>query len=242
MIGWLEQTEAELPVGDDWLGGSEVVRLKTLRFAKRRADWRLGRWTAKRAAATYLNLPADPATLSKLEIRAAPSGAPEVFFENQPAAVIISISHRSGIAICAVAPLGASLGCDLEVIEPRSNAFLADYFTREEQGLLAEKPTEERFRLATLLWSAKESALKALHTGLRLDTRCVIVQPLGPLDMQNPSLTFRQACGRNHWVPLRVRHTGGQTFDGWWQSTETLLRTVVTAPPTGPPIPMNVAL
>ena len=86
-----------------------------MRFAKRRDDWRLGRWTAKRALAAYLNLPSNPQTLADIEIRPAPSGAPEVFVANKPAAVTISLSHRGGVAACAVAPSGMELGCDLEM-------------------------------------------------------------------------------------------------------------------------------
>ena len=71
---WLEQTEADLPAHDDWLSADEAVLLSHLRFAKRRADWRLGRWTAKRAAAAYLNLPGDPRSLREIEVRPAPSG------------------------------------------------------------------------------------------------------------------------------------------------------------------------
>ena len=54
---WLEQTEADLPAANDWLSAGERLRLDGMRFAKRHADWRLGRWTAKRALAAYLNLP-----------------------------------------------------------------------------------------------------------------------------------------------------------------------------------------
>src|SRR6516162_11237684 len=131
-VYWLEQTEADVPRENDWLSASEAVRLNSIRIAKRRADWRLGRWTAKRALALYMNVPGHPQSLTKIEIRPAASGAPEVFFANKPAAVSISLSHRAGTAICAVALSGAALGCDLEVIEPRSNSFVADYFTAEE--------------------------------------------------------------------------------------------------------------
>ena len=102
-VYWLEQTEADVPAENDWLSASEAVCLNSMRFAKRRADWRLGRWTAKCALSAYLNVPAHPQVLAKIEIRPAPSGAPEVFFGNQPAAVTISLSHRAGIAACAVA-------------------------------------------------------------------------------------------------------------------------------------------
>ena len=76
-VCWLEQTEADVPAENDWLNASEAARLNAMRFAKRRADWRLGRWTAKRALAVCLNLPFDRRALAGIEIRSAPSGAPE---------------------------------------------------------------------------------------------------------------------------------------------------------------------
>ena len=95
-VYWLEQSEADLPMADDWLSSSEADRLSKLRFAKRRSDWKLGRWTAKNALALYflyLKLPVDPQVLASIEIRPAPSGAPEAFFQNKPAAATISLSH-----------------------------------------------------------------------------------------------------------------------------------------------------
>ena len=218
-VYWLEQTEADVPSDDGWLGPSETVRLNGIRFAKRRADWRLGRWTAKRAVAVYLNVPA----LAGIEIRPAPSGAPEVFCAGAPAAVAVSLSHRAGTAVCAVAPSGVALGCDLETIEPRSDAFIADYFTPEEQLSVARVPVEDRSRLATLLWSGKESTLKALRVGLRIDTRWVSV-----------SVGDAPFCGT--WSPMHVGHADGQVFHGWWREQNDFLRTVVSMPSPGPPI------
>ena len=176
-VYWLEQSEFDVPTAEDWLSSNEVVRLNSMRVAKRRADWRLGRWTAKCALAMYLTLPDHPQSLQEIEVRPAPSGAPEAFVSNARVAVTISISHRDGVAACAVAPPGASLGCDLEIIEPRSDAFIADYFTIEEQELIARVHLDDRSRLVALLWSGKESALKALREGLRLDTRCLKICP-----------------------------------------------------------------
>jgi 4'-phosphopantetheinyl transferase len=239
-----------VPAENDWLSTSEVVRLNGMRFAKRRADWRLGRWTAKRALAVHLNLPGHPQALKGIEIRPAPSGAPEAFFANTPTAVTISLSHRAGVAVCAVAPFGAALGCDLEMVEPRSEAFVADYFTTEEQALVAREPAADRPRLLALLWSGKESALKALRAGLRLDTRCVTVTPVDVLPYQgddgegcvgDPALPLRSSYALDStWRPLRVRCTNGQTFQGWWQHTGDFLLTLVAAPPPVPPIPLSI--
>src|SRR5208283_2826825 len=95
-VYWLEQTEADVPAENQWLSAGEMLCLAGLRFAKRRTDWRLGRWTAKRALAAHLNLPADLSALANIEIQAATSGAPEVYLLNQPASVTISLSHRAG--------------------------------------------------------------------------------------------------------------------------------------------------
>jgi len=248
-VYWLEQTEADVPAENDWLSANEALCLDAMRFAKRRADWRLGRWTAKCALSVYLDVPAHLDIFKKMEIRPAATGTPEVFFGDLAASVTISISHRSGRAICAVAMAGVEIGCDLEIVEPRSDAFVADYLAIEEQQLVASAAAADRDRLLALLWSAKESTLKALGAGLRLDTRCVIVNP------------FVESFDFISWNPLQVRHTGGrdtgdhsagdrctldrstedQVFHGWWQHADNIVRTVVGAPPPNTPIALTIA-
>ena len=74
-------------------------------------------------------------------MRPAPSGAPEAFIAGRPRRMSsLSLSHSDGTAFCALAAAGASLGCDVEKVEPHSAAFLADYFTAEEQDLVARQP------------------------------------------------------------------------------------------------------
>ena len=223
-VYWLEQIEPDVPVESDWLGARETLCLSTLRFRKRRADWLLGRWTAKCMLATWSGTPAYPKDLAKIEIRAAPSGAPEAYFQDRPAAVAISISHRDGRAFCTLSTGSAQLGCDLEAVEPRSNAFVADYFVPEEQALVGKASVTDRAWVSTLIWSAKESALKALQTGLRLDTRSVVVTP------------SEMSTETHHWHPLQVRNLQGQLFNGWWQLSGAFVKTVVCVPSPQPPI------
>lgn len=212
------------------------MRLAELRFAKRRTDWRLGRWTAKRALSSYLNLPDDPRGLEEIEIQAAASGAPEVLLFNQKAAVSISLSHRAGIALCVVGLSRSSIGCDLEMVEPRDDAFVSDFFTANEQTLVERTPAEERPLLVTVLWSAKESALKALHVGLRLDTTCIDVNPTDEVPQraedsrQNLGVVSLLAPALPGWSPLQVRHTGAQVFRGWWRHADHIVRTIVFHP------------
>jgi len=214
-IHWTEQTAADVPAGDDWLSANESAVLSCLRFPKRRADWRLGRWTAKLAVAAYLNRPAGEQ--ANIEIRAAASGAPEVFIAGVPAPVTISLSHRAGVAACALAGPATALGCDIELVEPRSPAFAADYFTAAEQALIAARSMADRPGLLALLWSAKESVLKALREGLRLDPRAVMVTPTAAL----------LASDYNQWHPLEARYQS-QIFHGWWSRSGLLVRTLVS--------------
>ncbi len=222
-VFWLEGGRAELPAHDRWLAADELQVLRAFRVPKRRDDWRLGRWIAKRAVAGYLALDPDPHMLASIEIRPADSGVPEVYLPGGPAPVSISITHCDGIAACAVTGPGVAVGCDLEVIEPRSDAFLADYFLESERALVARFPATDRPWLVTLLWSSKESALKALHEGLRLDTRSVRTQP-----ELEPS-----GAG---WRRVMVLAQNEQRFDGWWLNDGRSIRTLVADPSPKLPI------
>lgn len=231
-LSWLEQTETDVPAGNQWLSARERICLDGMRFPKRRADWRLGRWTAKLAVAACLKLPTDILAFADIEVLAAPSGAPEVFVQNRPADIAISLSHRDGIALCVVAPAEANFGCDLEAIEPHSSAFIADYCTSEEQALITQTPVERRDLLVCLIWSGKESALKALHMGLRLDARSVCVRPADYLC--EPGGEERQElCGEDittnpdGWRSLRVHCASGPVYGGWWRVQDQKVRTMV---------------
>ncbi len=223
-IYWLEQTEADVPPGNDWLSGNERGILEGLHVAKRCTDWRLGRWTAKCATASYLKLPLLLACMPEIEIRALPSGAPQVMWADRPAPAAISLSHRGGIAMCAVAAPGTAIGCDLEIVEARSTAFIRDYFTDEEQGYIAGAPACHQLSVMAALWSAKESALKALQEGLRLDTRSVSVRLTG----------FANEVHR--WYPLQVDYLHAEVFHGWWQRAGKLVRTMVANPRPATPM------
>jgi len=243
-VDWIEQTKADVPPQNNWLSPEETAYFNSLRFARRSADWRLGRWTSKCAVATFLNLPAHPQALATIEIWPAPSGAPEAFLDGVPVPVAISISHRDGISLCAIASSNADVGCDLEMIEPRSEAFIADYFAPPEQALISNASSSDRFLTVALLWSAKESALKALRQGLRLDTRSVIVSLADHLSrdevienkLRRPDSSVSDPPALNSWSSLGVQCCDGKTFHGWWQTTTHTVRTLVANPRPDPPI------
>ena len=190
-----------VPDHDDWLTGPEADRLNSMRYTKRRDESRLGRWTAKHAVARALDLPRSSAHLCDVVIRNAKDGAPEAFIGPDAASVAISMTDRAGWAVCVVAQGVDGVGCDLELVEPRSRRFVADYFTPAERATVADRP-EDHDLLANLIWSAKESALKVLREGLRLDTRTVEVT----LHDERPE----------GWSALAVTTSAGARFPGWW--------------------------
>ena len=213
----LEQNQTDVPPGDGWLGGRELETLSQLRIPKRRSDWRLGRWTAKIALALRHRLPRHEGSLAGIQIVASISGAPEVIAADERIRSAISLSHSGRMAACAVADPGTELGCDVEEVTNRSPAFLEDYFTPAERRWAARAAGEERGSLITLMWSAKESTLKALHCGLRADTRSVCVLAIGNMGMAPAG-----------WQPLTTVHESGGSFRGWWRKAGNFIQTVVT--------------
>jgi 4'-phosphopantetheinyl transferase len=218
---WLARAEVGLPPMGQWLTAAERDRAARLRYTKRRTDFLLGRWTLKLAVARVLGWPADPASLVRIEGRTAADGAPELYIDGQPVARGVSLTDRAGCAACLVAERAAAVGCDVELVEPRSEAFVRDYLTATEARVVAAAGPA-RDVAANLMWSAKESALKVLRTGLRRDTRSVevTVADLRPVERA--------------WSPLQVRTAEGAVMAGWWRRSGAFLLTVCW-PGSGPP-------
>jgi 4'-phosphopantetheinyl transferase len=223
-LRWLSQGMDDAPADDAWLSPLEAGYLARLRFVKRRTEFRLGRWTAKQAIALYLGLPRSPAELRRIVIDRAPDGAPAPTVGGRPAEAYLTMTDRADQAVCLVGPPGTALGCDLELVEPRSEGFVRDYFTPEEQAFVAAAPEDgdARALLANLVWCGKESALKVLRTGLRRDTRSVFVSfPAGP---ENEG-----------WSPMQVRAVEGTLFPGWWRRFGAFVLTMASTAPFEPP-------
>ncbi len=172
----LEEKPPRFPAAEHWLSGREREVLDALNVPKRRQDWQLGRWTAKNALARSPLTPPRP--MEEWEILAAADGAPEAWLDDEPAGVTLSLSHSHGQCLCAIGPPDLRMGCDIERIEQRSRVFEETFFTDAEIQLM--RGQDDRGLMATLIWSAKESVLKALRTGLRSDTRRIRIEAIEP--------------------------------------------------------------
>ncbi len=223
-IYWLAQCSAQTPADDNWLAPAERAALARLTLPKRRTDWRLGRWTAKNLLTSVYHLYGNSVPLTEIEIHAANDGAPEVYVAGKPAPTRISISHSHGQAFCLMSEQAIALGCDLEKIEQRSANFVADYFTNAERRLCNNAPEPQQAFLQTLLWSGKESALKALRQGLRLDTRSVEIKLHRPM-------------AASRWQPFGVDYkVAAQRLAGWYRCDGDFIRTIVTDVTSSTPV------
>jgi 4'-phosphopantetheinyl transferase len=218
--------EHEIPARTTWLTAGEADVAARLRFTKRRSEFLLRRWVCKQSVAVTAGIPADPASLGRVEVANRPSGAPYVLLDGQPLGLDVSITDRAGWAVCLVGENLTRVGCDLEIVEPRSAGFVTDFLTPAEQAFVASRPQVHRDAAANLMWSAKESALKVLRTGLRRDTRSVeVVLDDDPQD-------------RTGWAPLEVRTAEGAVLPGWWRRDGLFLTTVASERPLVAPTPL----
>ena len=212
-VYWLVQNLTDVPDHDDWLSEGESSRLARMRFPKRRNDWRLGRWAAKQAIRACQH--ETPPSMAALEIRAAESGAPEVFLQGLPGPFSISISHSRDRGFCVVGPRSLAIGCDLEFVEVRQDDdFFKDYFTPDEFLFCRQAPDAIRPLAGHLIWSAKESALKILHEGLRRDTRSVRIH-------------VDYCAGEDSWNTWSGNcMESSHVFYGWWRACDAFIYTI----------------
>lgn len=205
------QTLGDLPGDLGWLHPGELSFMGTLRFENRRNDWLLGRWTAKRALLSFLENEGLALEMKDISIRKTASGAPAAEFGIPVPPCSLSLSHRAGHAIAVAAWGDMQIGCDLELIEPRSEAFIADYFSDRERELIRKDPPF----FSNLLWCVKESVMKATGEGMRINPGRIEVEVEGHVNEEG----VQRALAR--------LDPGGEVYSGCWKAEGGFVRVVV---------------
>jgi len=214
---------SEVAAGSSWMDDAEAERFARMGFEKRRTEARLGRWTAKQTVSLARGRSRDDRNLASVVVRNALDGAPELFVDQAHQPSVIAMTDRADWAVTALRDGPERIGCDLELVEPRSPLFVADYLTDHERTQVMAGDSD---LLANLMWSAKESSLKVLRTGLRRDTRTVEVHVEdlsgGPSD---------------EWSPFFVLVDGGESrHHGWWIRYGAFVLTMAAEIPVDPPV------
>ena len=130
---------------------------------KAQRDWILGRIAVKDAVRDHLwQQGAGP--IFPLEVRVAndEAGRPVVTLPDG-GSVTVSLAHRTGVAVAAVATDGDA-GIDVELVEPRSDTFAGMFLAHDERALGFGFNHDA---WVTRAWTAKEAAAKADGTGLQ---------------------------------------------------------------------------
>lgn len=235
MIHWLVQTTQNHPglmqgvPPQGLLAPVEADKFASLKTEKRRRDWLLGRWTAKHLVQQVLNEHGQPTDLNQLAVRNRKTGEPYLellsSFDSNEFPYTISISHSANHAVCAVTERPFwPIGIDLEQIESRADSFVEAYFTDDEQALINQTPFHMQDTLITAMWSAKEAALKALHLGLRADTRAVncLIQPEAERPLNWTPFTIQLDTAKLGYPP---------TLLGWWRVVDNFVLTMAAERP-----------
>ena len=232
-VYWLmqgEHVEGTSHVSPFFLSAAEWAYCSALKSDKRRRDWLLGRHAAKNVVAELLRDHFRQETpLDHIVILPHADGWPMVSVpDDVRASLTLSISHSHNFAFCAAAARPQwSLGADIEYVEPRSEAFITDYFTSREGEFLAVAPPEQRVTLSNAIWSGKEAALKAIRRGLAEDTRIVSCLP-------HPLLG-----GSDAWLPMPIIWNEGApaatrlALSGYWRMSGDFVMTLVAASGSG---------
>lgn len=218
MIHWLYESIQNMTEPPEvFLSAAELEKFRAFRFEKRRSDWLLGRWTAKRLLqAVILQHTQQMVLRNALEIHNDADGVPVASFNLQPLTWNLSISHSNAYAVCAVCD--SRIGADLESIAPREPYLVNDYFTANEQARVNASPRAQREIVVTAIWSAKEAALKAIHKGLSLDTRAVEIS----------IASFEHAPARWTAFEIKFNFENAETYYGWWRVQEGFVLTLAT--------------
>jgi phosphopantetheinyl transferase (holo-ACP synthase) len=225
----------------DWLAG----RLNAKALLAGLIEARVGRASVPSA----LEIARHPsgAPFARVAAEAAPFSG---FRAGEVLPVALSNSHSRGHALCAAiwidegwtpspvpagrdarpVPTSLSLGADLEWIEPRSDGFVRDFLTPEDQAFCQGAEGRERHLRANLAWSAKEAVLKVLRRGLTVDTWWLTCLPAGACAPQEPALLPVEP-DPERWEPLTIRLDprlghGRVQLAGVWREVEGFVATL----------------
>jgi 4'-phosphopantetheinyl transferase len=114
----------------------------------------------------------------------------------------LSLSHSRGHALVAIAPLDWRVGADLEAVRPRDIGRLSPWCCSDDEQAALRRCDDEgqRQRLFYLLWTLKESFIKAAGLSFPQDMRSVGLTPDRRLRAPGPGWRAHAALVDDAWL------------------------------------------
>jgi phosphopantetheine--protein transferase-like protein len=150
---------------------SEIAILDRKNIAKKN-QWVAGRLASKQALNDYLVAQGhNPIPPQEISVLYNPNGSPILCdLKGKKLDFLISISHSNEYAVASIAEAKdlSGLGIDIEKIRSFRTETTTAFMTERELEIYERAPADQKNYFATLIWTGKESVLKALGTGLKI--------------------------------------------------------------------------
>lgn len=143
------------------LSKREHIEFNKLLSSKRSLEYVLGRYIGKKSVLPLIG----NQDIRNITINKGVFQQPILYSENNRDNLQISLSHANNTAIAIAFPERHPMGIDIEVISLEIEKYLSKYLLDDERFCLRKIGIENHIGLM-LLWTAKESISKVLHTGL----------------------------------------------------------------------------
>jgi len=124
-----------------------------------------------------------------------PAGKPELEYKDS---LFVNWTHSQSRFILGITNAG-KLGVDMEYLKPLRNveALVARFFTAQENDLFLSLPDEQKLSAFFLMWTLKESALKAFAGSIAANLNDLRISPCAPAGvLQSTGGTHFHGCER----------------------------------------------
>ncbi|MBT3392553.1 MAG: 4'-phosphopantetheinyl transferase superfamily protein [Elusimicrobiaceae bacterium] len=172
------------------LCAKEQEYFASLKFDKRKKDYLVGRYTAKKLLLENFVKNAK-LSFKDISILKDEDGKPDLYINGEKSNIMLSISHSGDFASAIASTKLKFLGVDTEKIETRSESWAKQSFYNTEYPTNPQNQTDEFF---TTLWAKKEAVVKALGVGLSVDLWDIRFEN-GQLNFYNKTLEIWKSKG-----------------------------------------------
>lgn len=160
-----------------WLSDSERLVYEGYTAHKRKRDYLLGRYAAKKAASVLLG----ESDYKKISILSGVFNQPVLYHHNNKHNIQVSITHAASKGAAIAFPETHPMGIDIEKVEGKLEGSLKSVMTNADLTQLYDHLLLNVTGL-TLAWSAKEALSKVLRTGFTVSPNLYAIKSMQQME------------------------------------------------------------